>query len=76
MPVFQEAGFFPSRETMKPVTHNESAAVAADKTWSARQVAALFDAPFNDLIHRAHGVHRSHFDPNAVQLSTLLSVKS
>ena len=32
--------------------------------------------PFNDLLHRAHSVHRSHFDPNAVQLSTLLSVKT
>jgi biotin synthase len=44
--------------------------------WSARQVATLFDAPFNDLLHRAHEVHRRHFDPNAVQLSTLLSVKT
>src|SRR5262249_47753976 len=31
---------------------------------------------FNDLLHRAHGVHRANFDPNAVQLSTLLSVKT
>ena len=62
---------------MNTVNHNESAAVAADATrWSTRQVEALFDAPFNDLMHRAHGVHRSHFDPNAVQLSTLLSVKT
>ncbi|MBI1964851.1 MAG: biotin synthase BioB [Betaproteobacteria bacterium] len=30
----------------------------------------------NDLLHRAHGAHRGHFDPNAVQLSTLLSVKT
>ena len=62
---------------MNTVNPNESAAVAADATrWSTRQVEALFDAPFNDLIHRAHDVHRSHFDPNAVQLSTLLSVKT
>ena len=39
-------------------------------------MAALFELPFNDLIHRAHTVHRAHFDPNAVQLSTLLSVKT
>ena len=38
--------------------------------------AALFDLPFNDLIFRAHGVHREHFDPNGVQLSTLLSISS
>jgi len=60
---------------------NESPAVAADSAlieerWSTRQVEDLFDAPFNDLLHRAHRVHRRHFDPNAVQLSTLLSVKT
>jgi len=44
--------------------------------WSRQRVEALFDAPFNDLLHRAHSVHRRHFDPNAVQLSTLLSVKT
>ena len=49
---------------------------AADPRWTVAQVAALFELPFNDLIHRAHTVHRAHFDPNAVQLSTLLSVKT
>jgi biotin synthase len=39
-------------------------------------IAALFELPFNDLLYRAQGVHRSHFDPNAVQLSTLLSIKT
>jgi biotin synthase len=37
---------------------------------------ALFDLPFNDLIFRAHTVHRANFDPNAVQRSTLLSIKT
>jgi biotin synthase len=36
----------------------------------------LFEWPLNDLLYRAHGVHRANFDPNAVQLSTLLSVKT
>jgi biotin synthase len=36
----------------------------------------LFDLPFNDLIFRAQSVHRRHFDPNEVQLSTLLSIKT
>jgi len=36
----------------------------------------LFALPLNDLLYRAHGVHRAHFDANAVQLSTLLSVKT
>ncbi len=39
-------------------------------------IAALFELPFNDLIHRAQTVHRNHFDPNEVQLSTLLSIKT
>lgn len=39
-------------------------------------VEALFDLPFSDLIYRAQSVHRRHFDPNAVQLSTLLSIKT
>lgn len=37
---------------------------------------ALFDLPFNDLIFRAHTVHRANFDPNRVQRSTLLSIKT
>jgi biotin synthase len=44
--------------------------------WSVEQTAALFDIPFNDLIYRAQCVHREHFDPNAVQRSTLLSIKT
>jgi biotin synthase len=57
---------------------NASPAAPADTAprWSVRAVEALFDLPFNDLVFRAHGVHRAHFDPNAVQLSTLLSVKT
>jgi biotin synthase len=39
-------------------------------------VEALFQLPFNDLIFQAQTVHRRHFDPNAVQLSTLLSIKT
>jgi len=66
---------------MDTASFNESPAPAADSApirvrWSARQVEDLFDSPFNDLLHRAHTVHRGHFDPNAVQLSTLLSVKT
>ena len=37
---------------------------------------ALFDLPFNDLLFRAHTEHRRHFDPNRVQRSTLLSIKT
>ena len=39
-------------------------------------IEALFDLPFNDLLFQAQTVHRRHFDANAVQLSTLLSIKT
>lgn len=39
-------------------------------------VIALFDLPFNTLLARAHAVHGAHHDPNAVQVSTLLSIKT
>ncbi len=44
--------------------------------WSRADIGALFDLPFNDLIHRAQTIHRRYFDPNAVQVSTLLSIKT
>jgi len=50
--------------------------VEDEPRWTRPAVEALFELPFNDLVHRAHTVHRRHFDPNAVQLSTLLSVKT
>ena len=37
---------------------------------------ALLNLPFNDLLFRAQTVHRQHFDPNQVQVSTLLSIKT
>jgi biotin synthase len=46
------------------------------RIWSRDQVEALFALPFNDLVHRAQIEHRRHFDPNEVQLSTLLSIKT
>jgi biotin synthase len=44
--------------------------------WSVDEIVALFELPFSDLMHRAQTVHREHFDPNAVQVSTLLSIKT
>ena len=49
---------------------------ADTQRWSVTEIEALFDLPFSDLIHRAQTVHRQHFDPNAVQVSTLLSIKT
>ncbi|MCB1675781.1 MAG: biotin synthase, partial [Halioglobus sp.] len=44
--------------------------------WSRAEVADLFALPFNDLLFRAHTLHRRYFDPNRVQVSTLLSIKT
>ena len=46
------------------------------QAWSVDAVSALLDLPLNDLLYRAHAVHRENFPPNAVQLSTLLSIKT
>ncbi|MDH3239937.1 MAG: biotin synthase BioB [Alphaproteobacteria bacterium] len=43
--------------------------------WTKAEAEALLALPFNDLLYRAHGLHRRYFDANAVQLSTLLNVK-
>ncbi|MDX9951890.1 MAG: biotin synthase BioB [Methylophilaceae bacterium] len=48
----------------------------APQRWTVAQILELFELPFSDLIHRAQTVHRENFDPNAVQVSTLLSIKT
>jgi len=54
-----------------PVVGEKSAAA-----WTVGQIEALFGLPFSDLMFQAQSVHRQHFDPNAVQMSTLLSIKT
>jgi biotin synthase len=44
--------------------------------WALEEVRALLALPFNDLLFHAQRVHREHFDPNTVQISTLLSIKT
>ena len=44
--------------------------------WRRDEIEALFSLPFNDLLFHAASVHRANFDPNAVQVSTLLSIKT
>ncbi|HEU4708803.1 MAG TPA: radical SAM protein, partial [Methylophilaceae bacterium] len=51
-------------------------APSTEQRWSIAQIEELFALPFSDLIYRAQTVHRQHFDPNAVQVSTLLSIKT
>ena len=46
------------------------------KTWTAAEAAVLYRMPLNDLLFKAQTVHRATFDPNRVQLSRLLSIKT
>ena len=62
--------------------YNTSAAAPAPQEspvrtdWSLAEVRALLALPFADLMFQAQSVHRANFDPNAVQVSTLLSIKT
>ena len=44
--------------------------------WSLDEIVTLYRQPLNDLLYRAHTVHRGCFDPNRIQLSTLVNIKS
>ena len=56
-----------------PTSWQKSTKTAA---WSLDVIEALFNLPFADLMYRAQTLHREHHDPNKVQLSTLLSIKT
>lgn len=64
------------------ITPAETAGTAPDlggavrRDWTRAEVRALFELPFPDLIYHAQRIHRAHFDPREVQLSTLLSIKT
>src|SRR6185503_9143327 len=51
-------------------------AATANITWDVVSIENLLSMPFADLIFKAQQIHRQHFAPNAVQLSTLLSIKT
>jgi biotin synthase len=67
---------------MNVMSVNEREAARADRAsealaaWSVEAIETLYALPLNDLIFRAQTVHRAHFDANAVQRSTLLSIKT
>lgn len=44
--------------------------------WTTDEILALFALPFNDLLYRAHSIHRKSFPANEIQISTLLSIKT
>lgn len=60
-----------------PVLGSASPALSPSPApWTLVTAREVYDAPFNDLLFRAHTIHRAHFDPNRVQLSKLLNIKS
>ena len=56
--------------TLKAATHSQN------RIWTHDDALALYSKPFNDLLFDAQTVHRRNFDPNRIQLSRLLSVKT
>lgn len=71
-------------ETSSPVVINtdglktkpSGSAEASIERWRVADIVALFELPFSDLMYQAQTVHRANFDANAVQVSTLLSIKT
>jgi biotin synthase len=61
-------------ETMAPASDDANRCIRHD--WSRQEVRALFALPFPELMFRAQAIHRLHFDPTEVQISTLLSIKT
>ncbi|GEA10283.1 biotin synthase BioB [Alteromonas sp. KUL49] len=60
--------------SVKSAATNNTSTIRND--WTKAEVDALFALPFNDLLFKAQCVHRENFDPNEVQVSTLLSIKT
>ncbi|HOY70781.1 MAG TPA: biotin synthase BioB [Methylotenera sp.] len=59
--------------------HSKQCSTSADSgvnRWRVEDIVALYELPFNDLMHQATTVHRENFDANGVQVSTLLSIKT
>ena len=55
--------------------HNKQCSPTVNR-WHVEDIVVLYELPFNDLMHQATQVHRENFDPNGVQVSTLLSIKT
>src|SRR2546428_7920 len=60
----------------RPPSQDASGSHPSTERWSVDAIEAPFALPFNDLILRAQGVHREHFEPNRLELATLLSIKT
>lgn len=58
------------------INEKEKQTLVLRHDWSVDEIAKLYDMPFNDLLFKAQTTHRENFDANAVQVSTLLSIKT
>ena len=76
MPNYSPAQRGPSLETQVQTAVQSLTTESGSLVWPVSKVEALFDLPFNDLLFKAQQVHREHFNPNELQLSSLLSIKT
>ena len=63
----------------KRITNTYASALTAGRIrhdWRLEEIQGLFDLPFNEILFQAHSVYREHFNPNEVQISQLLSIKT
>jgi biotin synthase len=65
-----------SRSAVENFPQSQSLNSIVRHNWNVKEVQALFDLPFNDLMFKAQTVHRENFNANEVQVSTLLSIKT
>ena len=65
-----------ARIAIEPAAGGADARGVVRHDWTRAQVRALYELPFPDLMFEAARIHRLHFDPREVQLSTLLSIKT
>ena len=56
--------------------NTENQMIEVKNDWELDEIKALFELPFNDLLFKAHSIHRETFDPNKVQVSSLLNIKT
>ena len=63
-------------EMLQPQPAAASGATQSARRWTVAEIEALFALPFSDLVFQAQTAHRAGFDPNEVQVSTLLSIKT
>src|SRR5437899_2071249 len=61
---------------LDPIDDERNAADQPRHDWTRAQAEALYDLPFADLIFRSQSIHRRNFDPNRVEIASLLSIKT